>query len=238
VLQPDASTCGGIAEAREMARLAQEVQRESQAYAKRPKKKYISANTREYAYAAYMAAWVARIERIGNLNYPEAARARKLYGSLLLTTGIRADVTSPEDVERVVEVVVEDHTHGEDTARSQVAHSPHLGHRCFRVSPGHARRPLQAAAGLGAGGAQVVVVGAIHSRFQADVFDERLQEEGRVDDLLLEPEIVHALQAGSFEVPHRDPFDRMLAAQAVVEGVPLLTDDPAFSAFPELKTLW
>ena len=44
----------------EMARLAQEIQRETEQYAKRPKRKYISANTREYAYASYMAAWVAR----------------------------------------------------------------------------------------------------------------------------------------------------------------------------------
>ncbi len=49
---------------------------------------------------------------------------------------------------------------------------------------------------------------------------------------------VHALQAGSFDVQHRDPFDRMLAAQAVVEGVPLVTNDSAFAAFPALKTLW
>lgn len=49
---------------------------------------------------------------------------------------------------------------------------------------------------------------------------------------------VHALRAGSFVVEHRDPFDRTLAAQAVVEGVPLLTQDPAFSAFRELETLW
>jgi PIN domain nuclease of toxin-antitoxin system len=49
---------------------------------------------------------------------------------------------------------------------------------------------------------------------------------------------IHALRAGSFMLDHRDPFDRMLAAQAMVEGVPLLTDDPAFAAFPELETLW
>jgi PIN domain nuclease of toxin-antitoxin system len=49
---------------------------------------------------------------------------------------------------------------------------------------------------------------------------------------------IHALAAGNFAVEHRDPFDRMLAAQAQVEGVPLLTDDPAFSAFPVLRTLW
>jgi PIN domain nuclease of toxin-antitoxin system len=49
---------------------------------------------------------------------------------------------------------------------------------------------------------------------------------------------IHALRAGSFVVRHRDPFDRMLAAQAMLEGVPLLTDDPAFAAFPGLETLW
>jgi protein TonB len=35
--------------------------------------------------------WRLKVERIGNKNYPEAARAQKLYGSLLLTVGIRAD---------------------------------------------------------------------------------------------------------------------------------------------------
>jgi protein TonB len=72
----------------EMARLAQEIQRESEQYAKRPKKKYISANTSEYEFAAYMRAWVARIERIGNLNYPDEARRRQLHGQLVLTVGL------------------------------------------------------------------------------------------------------------------------------------------------------
>lgn len=73
----------------EMARLATEIQRENQAYAKRPHKKYISANTKEYAYAAYMAAWVARIERIGNLNYPDEARREQVHGQLVLTVALR-----------------------------------------------------------------------------------------------------------------------------------------------------
>lgn len=68
----------------EMARLAAEIQHQSQAYAKRPKKKFISADTKEYAYAAYMAAWVARIERIGNLNYPDEARRKQVHGQLVL----------------------------------------------------------------------------------------------------------------------------------------------------------
>jgi len=82
----------------EMARLAEEVQRESQAYAKRPKKKYISANTKEYEYAGYMSAWVARIERIGNLNYPDEARRQQLHGQLVLTVALNRD-GSVKDIE-------------------------------------------------------------------------------------------------------------------------------------------
>jgi len=72
----------------EMAKLAQEIQREAEQYAKRPKRKYISANTTEYEFAAYMRAWVARIERIGNLNYPDEARRQQLHGQLVLTVGL------------------------------------------------------------------------------------------------------------------------------------------------------
>lgn len=47
----------------------------------------------------------------------------------------------------------------------------------------------------------------------------------------------HGLLAGSFDGTHRDPFDRMLAAQALVEGAVLVTKDPAFTDFP-VRTLW
>lgn len=47
----------------------------------------------------------------------------------------------------------------------------------------------------------------------------------------------HAVEAGRLASPHRDPFDRMLAAQARLEGLPLITDDRAFSAL-SVSTLW
>ncbi len=47
----------------------------------------------------------------------------------------------------------------------------------------------------------------------------------------------HALRAGGFEVNHRDPFDRMLAAQALIEGATLVTDDAAMKLF-RAKCLW
>ena len=42
----------------------------------------------------------------------------------------------------------------------------------------------------------------------------------------------HALRVAALELHHRDPFDRLLIAQAVVEGVPILTADPAFALYP------
>jgi len=43
--------------------------------------------------------------------------------------------------------------------------------------------------------------------------------------------IEHGERAGSFPQPHRDPFDRMLAAQASLENLSLITRDPALSQF-------
>ena len=75
----------------EMARLAEEVRADEEAYARRPRRKFVSANTRSVSDAAYQVAWVRRIERIGNLNYPDAARRRNLHGDLMLTVAIGAD---------------------------------------------------------------------------------------------------------------------------------------------------
>jgi PIN domain nuclease of toxin-antitoxin system len=47
----------------------------------------------------------------------------------------------------------------------------------------------------------------------------------------------HAQVAGYFVTRHRDPFDRMLAAQAQVEGLPLLTGDSAFAEFG-VQVIW
>ena len=77
----------------EMARLAAEVYLRSELYAKRPTRKFVSASTREYAYANYLRAWVDRAERIGNLNYPDEARRRRLGGQVVISVGVRRDGT-------------------------------------------------------------------------------------------------------------------------------------------------
>jgi PIN domain nuclease of toxin-antitoxin system len=47
----------------------------------------------------------------------------------------------------------------------------------------------------------------------------------------------HGIQAGGYRQAHRDPFDRLLAAQAELEGVSLVSLDPALEAFP-CRLLW
>ncbi|MFT4180234.1 MAG: TonB family protein [Thermomonas sp.] len=75
----------------EMARLAAEIQLRSQEYAKRPKRKFVSASTREYAWAEYLRGWVDRVERVGNLNYPDEARRRRIGGLVVISVGVRRD---------------------------------------------------------------------------------------------------------------------------------------------------
>jgi len=74
-----------------LASLNSELQQKLQTHAKRPRQKYISASTQEYRYAAYMEAWRAKVERIGNINYPDEARQKKLSGALLLDVALRPD---------------------------------------------------------------------------------------------------------------------------------------------------
>lgn len=92
--QPDTplpSAAALMQESLTMARLQPGIQRDKESQAKLPRRKWISANTREYEYAAYMQAWVAKVERVGNLNYPEEVRRLKLIGDLVMTVGINVD---------------------------------------------------------------------------------------------------------------------------------------------------
>jgi periplasmic protein TonB len=77
----------------ETMRLEAQIAKQLDAYEKRPKRRFVGARAEEYRFARYIEDWRLKVEGIGNRNYPEAAREQKLYGSLLLTVGIRADGT-------------------------------------------------------------------------------------------------------------------------------------------------
>jgi len=82
----------------EMARLEAEISKNLDSYEKLPKRKFIGARTQEYRYAQYVEDWRGKVERVGNMNYPQQARDQKIYGRLTLTVSIRAD-GSVESVE-------------------------------------------------------------------------------------------------------------------------------------------
>jgi periplasmic protein TonB len=71
-------------------RLQAQVDRQIDEYQKRPRKKFIGANAREYRFAQYEEDWRTKVERVGTLNYPAEARG-KHYGHLRLTVTIRPD---------------------------------------------------------------------------------------------------------------------------------------------------
>lgn len=79
-----------------IARIEGQIARQLEEYNQRPRKKFIGARVEEYRFAQYVEDWRQKIERIGNLNYPAAAKGR-LYGSLVLTVVIKSN----GDLERV-----------------------------------------------------------------------------------------------------------------------------------------
>ncbi len=84
-------TMGLVQRSLEIARLEARIPVNYEAYQHRLKRKFIGARTQEFRFARYAEDWRLKVERIGNLNYPEAARREGLYGKLQLTVGIKSD---------------------------------------------------------------------------------------------------------------------------------------------------
>jgi len=88
---PDATQL--MSQSMNVASLKPEMSRQREWQSQLPRRQFISANTREYEFASYMSAWVSKVERVGNLNYPSELRRKKLHGDLVLTVGINQNGT-------------------------------------------------------------------------------------------------------------------------------------------------
>lgn len=76
----------------QIARLSAEINKLKEAYQQTPKHTWVhGANAKKYRFASYMDAWRAKVERIGNLNYPKLVTGSNLTGSLLLDVAINPD---------------------------------------------------------------------------------------------------------------------------------------------------
>jgi protein TonB len=72
----------------EMARLQARIDQQRDEYQKRPRRMFVGARAQEFTFAQYVEDWRIKVERVGNLNYPEAAKRNGLYGTLMLTVNI------------------------------------------------------------------------------------------------------------------------------------------------------
>jgi protein TonB len=88
--QPQVSGQDLATSALAIARMEAQISRQIEEYNKRPRKAFIGARAKEYRFAQYVEDWRLKVERIGNLNYPDDARGR-VYGSLVLSVSIKAD---------------------------------------------------------------------------------------------------------------------------------------------------
>ncbi len=75
----------------EIQRLEAEIAKEYSAYQQRPKRKFIGGRTTESRFARYVDSWRVKIERVGNINYPEEAKRLGLQGQLQLTVAIKTN---------------------------------------------------------------------------------------------------------------------------------------------------
>lgn len=75
----------------EASRLEAELAKEQKAYQERPRRTFVGARAAEDRFAFYVEAWRQKVERLGNLNYPQEAKTQKLYGQLRMTVSIRSD---------------------------------------------------------------------------------------------------------------------------------------------------
>ncbi len=77
----------------EIAQIEARIDQQIDSYQKRPRRRFIGTRTQEYRFARYIKDWRLKTERIGTLNYPQAARDQKIYGSLQMTVSIKSDGT-------------------------------------------------------------------------------------------------------------------------------------------------
>jgi protein TonB len=73
------------------ARLAAEISNTIEQQASIERTKYLNSSTKEFTPAKYMREWINRVERVGNLNYPDQARRKKLSGTLILDVVINSE---------------------------------------------------------------------------------------------------------------------------------------------------
>jgi len=77
-------------------------------------------------------------------------------------------------------------------------------------------------------------LGKIDGQALLEIWERKLADEGFTE---LPIDSAHAIRAGLLPLHHRDPFDRMLAAQAHATGWPIVSADPVFERYG-VRRIW
>jgi len=86
-----------IARSQEIARMSADLNDQLQSYSRKPRHTFInSAHTKEYKFASYFAEWQRKVEKIGQLNFPDEAKRRNMQGDLLLDVALHSNGTIAE----------------------------------------------------------------------------------------------------------------------------------------------
>lgn len=94
------------------------------------------------------------------------------------------------------------------------------------------RRAIEAADQVMVSAAAVWEIAIKHALGKLRIDGDVALEAQRSGYLPLAVTVEHASAVGRLPQHHRDPFDRMLVAQALVEGLTLVTADPRLAAYP------
>lgn len=118
---------------------------------------------------------------------------------------------------------------------TQVLILAHLGSLPARVqqmlSPAEIEVNLSAASLI-----EISIRNAIGKLDMSEDETNRAIRDLRITLLPLEPQ--HAFELFTLPLRHRDPFDRMILATAVAEQLPIVTGDPIFRRYSEVKVIW
>ncbi|MCH8318414.1 MAG: type II toxin-antitoxin system VapC family toxin [Bacteroidetes bacterium] len=69
-------------------------------------------------------------------------------------------------------------------------------------------------------------------------FQKIISDQLKINDyILLNLELKHIFMASNLELHHRDPFDRIIISQAMVEKMPIVSNDDKFDKY-EVERIW
>ncbi len=70
-------------------------------------------------------------------------------------------------------------------------------------------------------------------------FKKVIEEQIRINNYIILPiSTSHLFHLSNLDLYHRDPFDRLIICQSMIENIPIVTSDDKFNQYPNLQLIW